>query len=99
MITWMDIAMRFVLFAGEIDLAVCAVAGMATGTVAMVFAIGNRQAGVHVHSVTWIYVILKGEAENFDGTGNVHGARPLDCLYIPRGLPHGVRTVSVSTVA
>ena len=55
--------------------------------------VGNRQAGVHVHSVTEIYVILKGEAESFDGVGNVHRAGPLDCLYIPAGVPHGVRTV------
>jgi mannose-6-phosphate isomerase-like protein (cupin superfamily) len=55
--------------------------------------VGNRQAGVHIHSVTEIYVILKGEVESFDGVGNVHRARPLDCLYIPAGVPHGVRTV------
>ena len=55
--------------------------------------VGNRQAGVHVHSVTEIYVILKGEAESFDGAGNLHRAGPMDCLYIPQGVPHGVRTV------
>ena len=55
--------------------------------------VGNRQAGVHVHSVTEIYVILKGQVESFDGVGNVHRAGPLDCLYIPKGVPHGVRTV------
>ena len=54
---------------------------------------GNRQSGVHVHSVTEIYVILKGECESFDGAGNLHRAGPLDCLYIPAGVPHGVRTV------
>jgi mannose-6-phosphate isomerase-like protein (cupin superfamily) len=54
---------------------------------------GNRQAGVHVHSVAEIYVILKGEAESFDGMGNRHRAGPMDCLYIPAGVPHGVRTV------
>ena len=55
--------------------------------------VGNRQAGVHVHSVTEVYVILKGEVESFDGMGNRHRAGPLDCLYIPAGVPHGVRTV------
>lgn len=55
--------------------------------------VGNRQAGVHVHSVTEIYVILKGEVESFDGVGNTHRAGPMDCLYIPKGVPHGVRTV------
>ena len=55
--------------------------------------VGNRQAGVHVHSVTEIYVILNGEVESFDGMGNLHRAGPMDCLYIPKGVPHGVRTV------
>ena len=54
---------------------------------------GNRQAGVHVHSVTEIYVILQGEVESFDGVGKTHRAGPMDCLYIPKGVPHGVRTV------
>lgn len=54
---------------------------------------GNRQAGVHVHSVTEVYVILKGRCESFDGEGRRHVAGPLDCLYIPVGVPHGVRTV------
>lgn len=54
---------------------------------------GNRQAGVHIHSVTEIYVILKGRCESFDGEGRRHVAGPLDCLYIPAGVPHGVRTV------
>jgi mannose-6-phosphate isomerase-like protein (cupin superfamily) len=55
--------------------------------------VGNRQAGVHVHSITEIYVILKGEVESFDGDGNTHRAGPMDCLYIPAGVPHGVRAV------
>jgi len=55
--------------------------------------VGNRQAGVHFHSITEIYVILKGEVESFDGVGNLHRAGPLDCLYIPAGVPHAVRTV------
>ncbi len=59
----------------------------------MRMAVGNRQAGVHVHSVTEIYVILKGEVESFDGVGNLHRAGPLDCLYIPAGVPHAVRTI------
>ena len=59
---------------------------------------GNRQSGVHVHSVTEIYVILKGEVESFDGVGNAHRAGPLDCLYIPAGVPHGVRAVGDADV-
>lgn len=54
---------------------------------------GNRQPGVHTHTIDEIYVILKGQAESFDGVGNRHLAGPLDCLYIPKGVPHGVRTV------
>ncbi|HEX4893616.1 MAG TPA: cupin domain-containing protein [Hyphomicrobiaceae bacterium] len=54
---------------------------------------GNRQPGVHTHTMTEIYVILEGECESFDGVGNTHVAGPLDCLYIPKGVPHGVRTL------
>ena len=54
---------------------------------------GQRQPGVHVHSMVEIYVILDGTAESFDGVGSRHTAGPLDCLYIPKGVPHGVRTV------
>ena len=54
---------------------------------------GNRQAGLHIHSVTEIYVILKGEIEGYDHTGVPHRAGPGDCIYIPAGVPHGVRTV------
>ncbi len=53
---------------------------------------GNRQAGLHKHSVTEIYVILQGEIEGFDHTGVPHRAGPLDCIVIPAGVPHGVRT-------
>ena len=55
--------------------------------------VGNRQSGVHIHSVTEICVFLKGEAESFDGVGVTHHAGPFDCLYVPAGVPHGVRTV------
>jgi len=59
---------------------------------------GNRQPGVHTHTMDEIYVILEGEAESFDGVGNRHRAGPLDCLYIPKGVPHGVRTVGDKTL-
>ena len=65
--------------------------GCAAGLMRM--PVGNRQPGVHVHSVTEIYVILKGEVESFDGVGRAHRAGPLDCLYIPAGVPHGVLAV------
>lgn len=59
---------------------------------------GNRQPGVHTHTMTEIYVILEGTVESIDGLGNKHIAGPLDCLYIPKGVPHGVRTVGDSHV-
>ncbi len=59
---------------------------------------GNRQPGVHTHTVTEIYVILEGTVESIDGVGNRHIAGPLDCLYIPKGVPHGVRTVGDTPV-
>ncbi len=59
---------------------------------------GQRQPGVHTHTMTEIYVILEGMVESFDGVGNRHIAGPLDCLYIPKGVPHGVRTVGDTPV-
>ncbi len=59
----------------------------------MDMAAGNRQPGVHTHTMTEIYVIIEGEVESIDGYGRKHRAGPLDCLYIPKGVPHGVRTV------
>ncbi len=64
----------------------------------MVMPQGNRQAGLHTHGVTEIYLILKGEVESFDHTGVPHRAGPMDCLYIPAGVPHGVRTVGTEDV-
>ena len=55
--------------------------------------VGNRQPGVHTHTIDEIYVILEGQCESFDGVGNTHVAGPYDCLYIPKGVPHGVRTI------
>ena len=55
--------------------------------------VGNRQPGVHTHTMTEIYIILEGEVESIDGCGHKHTAGPLDCLYIPKGVPHGVRAV------
>ncbi|EXJ89879.1 hypothetical protein A1O3_02946 [Capronia epimyces CBS 606.96] len=52
----------------------------------------NRQRGLHYHSITEIYVILRGEVLGWDGHGEEHRAGPLDCIYIPAGVPHGVRT-------
>lgn len=56
--------------------------------------VGCRQKGTHAHTVTEIYIILKGEIEGFDGTDEKHRAGPMDCVYIPKGVPHGVRNCS-----
>jgi len=53
--------------------------------------VGNRQRGLHYHSVTEIYVILKGQVLGWDGKHEEHIAGPMDCIYIPAGVPHGVR--------
>lgn len=52
---------------------------------------GCRQKGIHAHTIVEIYIILKGEIEGFDGTDHKHYAGPMDCVYIPKGVPHGVR--------
>lgn len=54
--------------------------------------VGNRQRGLHYHSVIEIYVILKGQVLGWDGNHEEHVAGPMDCIYIPAGVPHGVRT-------
>ena len=59
---------------------------------------GNRQPGVHVHTMNEIYVILDGEVESIDGVGNRHTAGRYDCLFIPKGVPHGVRTIGETPV-
>ena len=53
--------------------------------------VGQRQKGLHYHSVTEIYVVLKGHLMSYDGKGQTHRAGPMDCIYIPAGVPHGVR--------
>jgi mannose-6-phosphate isomerase-like protein (cupin superfamily) len=60
--------------------------------------VGNKQAGLHIHTVTEIYIILEGEVESIDGYGNRHRAGPMDCVYIPKGVPHGVRTLGDTDV-
>ncbi|MCJ1297793.1 hypothetical protein MMC08_000581 [Hypocenomyce scalaris] len=52
---------------------------------------GCRQKGVHSHGVVEIYIILKGEIEGYDGKGHTHHGGPMDCIYIPTGVPHAVR--------
>lgn len=57
----------------------------------MRLSVGCRQKGVHSHGVAEIYVILKGQIEGYDGVGDKHFAGPMDCVYIPKGVPHGIR--------
>ncbi|KAJ5924903.1 hypothetical protein N7454_007542 [Penicillium verhagenii] len=52
---------------------------------------GQKQKGIHYHSVAEIYIIIRGELEGYDGNGHITRAGPLDCMYIPAGVPHGVR--------
>lgn len=52
----------------------------------------NRQKALHYHGVAEIYVLLRGEVLGWDGRGEEHRAGPLDCVYIPAGVPHVVRT-------
>lgn len=59
---------------------------------------GQRQAGLHTHGVTEIYVVLQGELEGLDASGHPHLAGPLDCTYIPPGCPHGVRNSGMEDV-
>lgn len=60
--------------------------------------VGQRQYGVHTHSVAEIYIILKGQVASIDGTGQEHIAGPLDCIYIPEGTPHAVRNCGTEDV-
>jgi mannose-6-phosphate isomerase-like protein (cupin superfamily) len=59
---------------------------------------GQRQAGMHTHGVTEIYVVLRGELEGFDASGHPHRAGQGDCTYIPPGCPHGVRNSGMEDV-
>jgi quercetin dioxygenase-like cupin family protein len=54
---------------------------------------GNRQAGLHIHTITEIYVLLRGRVESLEGDGRTLQAGPGDCLCMPRGAPHGVRAI------
>lgn len=59
---------------------------------------GQRQYGLHRHTTTEIYLILKGQVESLEGQGVRQLAGPMDCLYIPPQAAHCVRTVGSEDV-
>jgi len=59
----------------------------------MALPVGQRQYGLHRHTTTEIYLILKGRVESLEAEGQRQVAGPMDCLYIPAQAPHAVRTV------
>ena len=54
----------------------------------MSLAVGQRQDGLHAHTVAEIYVVLAGQLLGWDGRGESHLAGPGDCVYIPKGDCH-----------
>jgi mannose-6-phosphate isomerase-like protein (cupin superfamily) len=60
--------------------------------------VGQRQYGVHKHSVAEIYIILKGKVASIHSLGNEEIAGPLDCLYMPAGAYHAVRNCGYEDV-
>lgn len=75
-----------------------AITGDNIGVGYMYLPVGQRQEGVHYHSITEIYVILKGHVQSYDSTGEKHFHGPMDCIYIPKGVPHGVRNCGFEDV-
>lgn len=47
--------------------------------------IGQKQPGLHTHTVAEIYIVLSGQLMGWDGRGDEHLAGPDDCVYIPAG--------------
>lgn len=60
--------------------------------------VGQRQYGLHRHTTTEIYLILRGRVESIEGHGQRQFLGPMDVLYIPEQSPHCVRTVGAEDV-
>lgn len=76
-----------------------AIVGNKIGVGYMYLPIGQRQEGLHYHSITEIYIILKGQVQSYEGlSGESTLAGPMDCVYIPKGVPHGVRNCGTEDV-
>ena len=58
----------------------------------------QRQFGLHIHTITEIYVILAGHVESLEPEGGGSIAGPMDLVFIPPGAPHCVRTVGAEDV-
>ncbi|CAB4864155.1 unannotated protein [freshwater metagenome] len=59
---------------------------------------GQRQWGVHRHTTTEIYLILRGHVATVEAGGVSQPMGPMDLLYIPREAPHAVRAVGEEDV-
>jgi mannose-6-phosphate isomerase-like protein (cupin superfamily) len=60
--------------------------------------VGQRQFGLHRHTVCETYVILQGAVESIGPRVDADGTpgdrvETLDCMHMPVGAPHGSRTV------
>ncbi len=55
--------------------------------------VGQRQYGLHRHTTTEIYLVLRGRVESIESQGRRQQAGPLDLIYIPAEAPHAVRTI------
>jgi mannose-6-phosphate isomerase-like protein (cupin superfamily) len=53
---------------------------------------GNYQWGPHAHTIGEVYMILQGRGITM-GVNGGDVVEPLDCVFVPRHAPHGVRSV------